>query len=103
MTVHVGVNIMTLKKINILEYALGRGLIKEYSLYAFINVDNCEQPLRTIQISRENNIIHIYLPDGSTSALPLACLHGRCLGYQRRLAELFLIKIIKWTVKLVLK
>ena len=50
-TQHV-VNIMTLKKINILEYALGRGrgVIKKsraYSLYVFINVDNnyCERPL----------------------------------------------------------
>ena len=59
--------------------------------------------VRTIQISRENNIIQNDLPDGSTSALPLACLSGRCLGYQRRLSELFLINIIKWTVKLVLK
>ena len=38
---------MTLKKINILEYAFGEGVNKkEYSLYAFINVDNCERPLR---------------------------------------------------------
>ena len=39
---------MTLKRINILEYALGEGEgvnKKEYSLYAFINVDNCERPL----------------------------------------------------------
>ena len=42
-----------------------------------------------IRISRENNIMQIDLPDDSTSALPLACLSGRCLGYQRRLAELF--------------
>ena len=41
--------------------------------------------VRTIRISRENNIIQIDLPDGSTSALP-ACLSGRCFGYQRRLA-----------------
>ena len=46
--------------------------------------------VRTIRISRENNIIQIDLPDGSTSTLPLACLSGRCLGYQRRMAELFL-------------
>ena len=59
--------------------------------------------VRTIQISRENNVIQIDLPDGSTSTLPLACLSGQCLGYQCLLAELFLIKIIKWTVKLVLK
>ena len=45
MTVHVADN-MTLKKINIL-YALGRGegVIKKCTLYAFINVDNCERPL----------------------------------------------------------
>ena len=52
-TQHV-VNIMTLKKINILEYALGRGGggdKKEYSLYAFINVDNCEQPLTCLIIN----------------------------------------------------
>ena len=40
---------MTLKKINILEYALqeggGGGHSKAYSMYAFINVDNCERPL----------------------------------------------------------
>ena len=59
--------------------------------------------VRTMQISRENNIIKIDLADSSTSALALACSYGRCLGYQRRLAELFLIKFIKWTLKLVLK
>ena len=59
--------------------------------------------VKTMQISRENNIIQIGLPDGSTSALPHACLYGRCLGYKRRLAELCLIQFIKWTVKLVLK
>ena len=52
MTVHVAVNIMTLKKINILEYALGRGRgsLKrvDCSLYTFINVDNCERPLSFI-------------------------------------------------------
>ena len=39
---------MTLTKINILEYALregGGGHSKAYSMYAFINVDNCERPL----------------------------------------------------------
>ena len=40
---HHVVNIRTFKKINILEYALGRSHKKEYSLYAFIIVDNCEQ------------------------------------------------------------
>ena len=39
---------MTLKKINILEYAFGKGgggHQKTYAVYAFINVDNCERPL----------------------------------------------------------
>ena len=39
---------MTLKKINILEYAFGEGEgghQKAYAVYAFINVDNCERPL----------------------------------------------------------
>ena len=39
---------MTLKKINILEYAFGEGgggHQKEYAVYAFINVDNCERLL----------------------------------------------------------
>ena len=39
--------------------------------------------VRTIRISKENNITQIDLPYGSTSALPLACLSGRWLGYQR--------------------
>ena len=48
--VHVAVNKinMTLKKINILEYAFGEGgggHQKAYAVYAFINVDNCERPL----------------------------------------------------------
>ena len=47
--VHVAVNIyMTLRKINILEYAFGEGgggHQKAYAVYAFINVDNCERPL----------------------------------------------------------
>ena len=37
------------EKINILEYALGEeggGRLKAYAVYAFINVDNCERPLR---------------------------------------------------------
>ena len=41
------------KKINILEYAFGEGgggHQKAYAVYAFINVDNCERPLRTITI-----------------------------------------------------
>ena len=43
--------IMTLKKINILEYAFGEGgggHQKAYAVYAFINVDNCERPLTTV-------------------------------------------------------
>ena len=39
---------MSLKKINILEYAFGEGgggHQKAYAVYAFINVDNCERPL----------------------------------------------------------
>ena len=42
---------MTLTKISILEYALregGGGHSKAYSMYAFINVDNCERPLRPL-------------------------------------------------------
>ena len=42
---------MTLKKINILEYAFGEGggdHQKAYAVYAFINVDNCERPLSRI-------------------------------------------------------
>ena len=44
---------MTLKKINILEYAFvegGGGRQKAYAVYAFINVDNCERPLTVIII-----------------------------------------------------
>ena len=40
---------MTLKKINILEYAFGEGggdHQKAYAVYAFINVDNCERPVK---------------------------------------------------------
>ena len=43
---------MTLKKINILEYAFGEGgggHQKAYTVYAFINVDNCERPLNEYQ------------------------------------------------------
>ena len=37
---------MTLKKINILEYAFGEGVIKKRTLYTLLkNVDNCERPL----------------------------------------------------------
>ena len=44
---------MTLKKINILEYAFGEGgggHQKAYAVYAFINVDNCERPLRLLNM-----------------------------------------------------
>ena len=49
--VHVAVNKYDFDKINILEYAFGEGgggHQKAYAVYAFINVDNCERPLRTI-------------------------------------------------------
>ena len=45
---------MTLKKINILEYAFGEGgggHQKAYAVYAFINVDNCERPLTSSVVS----------------------------------------------------
>ena len=47
--VHVAVNKYDFEKINILEYAFGEGgggHKKAYAVYAFINVDNCERPLR---------------------------------------------------------
>ena len=43
--VHVAVNIMTLKKKHFRVCFGEGGNKKEYSLYAFINVDNCERPL----------------------------------------------------------
>ena len=46
---HVAVNKYDVEKINILEYAFGEGgggHQKAYAVYAFINVDNCERPLR---------------------------------------------------------
>ena len=46
---------ITLKKINILEYAFGEGgggHQKAYAVYAFINVDNCERPLTTLETRR---------------------------------------------------
>ena len=48
--VHVAVNKYDFEKVNILEYAFGEGgggHQKAYAVYAFINVDNCERPLRT--------------------------------------------------------
>ena len=47
--VHVAVNKYDFEKVNILEYAFGEGgggHQKAYAVYAFINVDNCERPLR---------------------------------------------------------
>ena len=47
--VHVAVNKYDFEKINILEYAFGKGgggHQKAYDVYALINVDNCERPLR---------------------------------------------------------
>ena len=49
--VHVAVNKYDFEKINILEYAFGEGgggHQKAYAVYAFINVDNCERPLSTM-------------------------------------------------------
>ena len=48
--VHVAVNKYDFEKINILEYAFGQGgggHQKAYAVYAFINVDNCERPLKS--------------------------------------------------------
>ena len=58
-------------------------------------------PYRPIQISRENNIIQIDLPGGSTKLSMFIWVMFGVL--ERRFAELLLIKLIKWTVKLVLK
>ena len=47
--VHVAVNNYGFEKIKFLEYALGEGEgghSKAYAVYAFINVDNGERPLR---------------------------------------------------------
>ena len=49
--VHVAVNKYDFEKINILEYAFGEGgggHQKAYAVYAFINVDNFERPLRLL-------------------------------------------------------
>ena len=57
---------MTLKKINILEYAFGEGgggHQKAYAVYAFINVDNCERPLKCVANGSDTNMrfeIHRY-------------------------------------------
>ena len=50
---------MTLKKINILEYAFGEGgggHQKAYAVYAFINVDNCERPLNDMRVNSLHNL-----------------------------------------------
>ena len=57
--VHAAVNKinMTLKKINILEYAFGEGgggHQKAYAVYAFINVDNYERPL-SCQLAKKSS------------------------------------------------
>ena len=47
---------MTLTKISILESALregGGGHSKAYSMYAFINVDNCERPLNRMDSTNQ--------------------------------------------------
>ena len=56
---------MTLKKINILEYAFGvggGGHQKAYAVYAFINVDNCERSLSKNRIANSIREItlHVY-------------------------------------------
>ena len=53
---------MTLTKISILEYALregGGGHSKAYSMYAFINVDNCERPLSDVVGIRISGLVNI--------------------------------------------
>ena len=57
---------------------------------------------RPIQISRENNIIQIDLPDGSAHQIIHVYL-GDVWGTQRRFDEFLKIKLIKRTVKFVLK
>ena len=52
---------MTLKKINILEYAFGEGgggHQKAYAVYAFINVDNCERPLSASHVFNNYNSMY---------------------------------------------
>ena len=64
---------MTLKKINILEYAFGEGgggHQKAYAVYAFINVDNCERPLiQQIKIADYKNIF--LMPNKSNCRLQI--------------------------------
>ena len=79
---------MTLKKINILEYAFGQGgggHQKAYAVYAFINVDNCERPHRhTFAIS---NVLLIQLrrfalayfhSHGDATGVFSQCIPGNC-------------------------
>ena len=57
--VHVAVNKYDFEKINILEYAFGEGgggHQKAYAVYAFINVDNCERPLRFLRKAIQNDM-----------------------------------------------
>ena len=58
--VHVAVNKYDFEKINILEYAFeegGGGHQKAYAVYAFINVDNCERPLSSLQDHRPPKLV----------------------------------------------
>ena len=71
--VHVAVNKYDFEKINILEYAFGEGgggHQKAYAVYAFINVDNCERPLRVF--------LHLY-------ARTHACEHTRIVVHTHTL------------------
>ena len=50
------------EKINILEYAFGEGgggRQKAYAEYAFINVDNCERPLRKSHRNTLHNSLRV--------------------------------------------
>ena len=68
--VHVAVNKYDCEKINISEYAFGEGgggHQKAYSVYAFINVDNCERPLILDRVAAFHNYattqsLHLYNP-----------------------------------------
>ena len=62
--VHVAVNKYDFEKINILEYAFGEGgggHQKAYAVYAFINVDNCERPLRGKVVHKQILYVLFYL------------------------------------------
>ena len=59
---------MTLKKINILEYAFGEGgggHQKAYAVYAFINVDNCERPLNKVTVDSAFLLLSVMFLDVS--------------------------------------